>query len=148
MTRTPKGGLSDTIGLCVRDPEGQVAKLVKEAQERNEPVVMRKPLTGEEAEKLILHAVETGRVRMADTDTIDQYGPEADEICDVLERVLDIKVAFLSDMSSFGDFRPTDETRETYFARLSDALGVVVDPGDSIIEVCRRLREQSRAGRS
>lgn len=147
MTRS-KGGLSDTIGLCVRDPAGQVAKLVKEARERNEPVVMRKTLSAEEAEKLIRQAAEAGRVRMADTDTIDQYGPEVDEICDVLERVLDIKVAFLSDMSAFGDFRRADEAPESYYARLSDALGVVVEPADSIVEVCRRLREQSRAGRS
>lgn len=140
--------LDDTISLCVRDPEGKVAKLVKEAKERNEPVVMRKPLSSEEALERVRVAAEEGTITMASSDAIEHYQAEADEICDVLERLLDIKVAFLSDVSSFGDFCRAGEESTSYYARLSDALGVSVEPGDSIIEVCRRLRQQSRAGRS
>lgn len=99
------------------------------------------PPTKAEEAAAVLDMVRSGpTIRFAETEAIEEYQSEADEICDALERLLGIRVGFLSDMSSFGDFQPRDESDDAYFARISEALGVAVQHGDSIVAVCKRLR--------
>lgn len=101
------------------------------------------PPTKAEEAAAVLDMVRSGpTIRFADTDAIDEYPAEADEICDMLERVLGIRVGFLSDRSSFTDFVPRGEETpyDAYFARLSEDLGVTIRRGDSIVDVCKRLR--------
>ena len=51
--------------------------------------------------------------------------------------------AWVSDMSSIGDFRPVDETYDKYVARISVKLGFIVKKGDSIIDLAMRLKAKS-----
>lgn len=108
----------------------------------------KSPLTPEQALAMVRRAAESGNVRMAEADELEFYSEEATKICEALESTLGIRIGFLSDMSSLSDFAPSDEYPPTdaYFERLSLALGVVIARGDSIVDVCRRLREEKARG--
>jgi len=82
------------------------------------------------------------RIKMAPQNELASYEAEVAEICEMLLRVLNIDIGFLSDMSSMGDFRPRGEEHAPYYARLSAGLGVPIMRGDSVLDICRRLRQK------
>lgn len=92
------------------------------------------PLTPEQALAAIRAAAESGNIEEGETSELEFYSDEATKICDALESTLGIRIGFLSDMSSLSDFAPRGEYPPTdaYFERLSLAIGVVIERGDSV----------------
>jgi len=109
-------------------------------------VTRRKP-EPEEAVAAIRKAGETGDFEMGPRDTIENYTAEVETICEALGRVRNIRVDFLSDMSSISDFHSRSHPSfGSYFDELSSELGVPVADGEMVIEICRRLRQKAEAG--
>jgi hypothetical protein len=107
---------------------------------------MRKKLTDEEALAAVRKAGETGDFEMAQQDSLERYPEEGQQICEALSEMLSIRVGFLSDMSALSDF-PTERV-DAFYEKLGDRLCVPVAHGDSVVEVCRRMREKAKAGRA
>jgi len=103
-------------------------------------VLPPKPST-EEVLDLARKIGEAGDFEMAEASELEGLAAEADQICDALEEILSIRISFLSDESSFSDFRPREGTAEDYYQKISAKLGVPIGPSDSVVEVARRLQK-------
>jgi hypothetical protein len=97
--------------------------------------------SAEEVLEVVRKAGEEGNFEMAEATELDEFELEAGQVCDAIEESLKIRIAIISDNTSIGDFRPLGGDYEAYCAEVSAKLGIPVSPGDSIVEVCRRLRK-------
>lgn len=79
----------------------------------------------------------TFEVKFASTESVEYLSTFTDMVMDQIYQITGIEGAWISDLSSVGDFMETDAD----VAALSEALNVPVDFQDTIVEVAKRLRD-------
>lgn len=79
----------------------------------------------------------TFEIKFASTESVEYLGTFTDMVMEQIYQTTGIEGAWISDMSSIGDFIDDD----TQLAALSEALGIEVDYQQTIVEVAKRLRD-------
>lgn len=79
----------------------------------------------------------TFKIQFASTESVEYLSTYTDMVMEQIYRVAGIEDAWISDMSSVGDFLSEDHE----LADLNEALGVKIDYKDTIVEVAKRLRD-------
>ena len=79
----------------------------------------------------------TFELRFAPTESIEYLSTYTDMVMEQIYRIAQIEGAWISDMSSVGDFLGEDAE----LTDLRDSLGVDVEFQDTIVTVAKRLRD-------
>lgn len=77
------------------------------------------------------------KIKFASTESIEYLSTYTDMVMDQIYSIAGIEGAWISDMSSVGDFIDDD----AQLTALSEALSVPITYNDTIVEVAKRLRD-------
>lgn len=79
----------------------------------------------------------TFEIEFAPTESVEYLSTFTDMVMEEIYRITGIEGAWISDMSSVGDFMETNAD----LAALNEALSVPIDFQDTIVAVAKRLRD-------
>ena len=79
----------------------------------------------------------TFEIQFAPTESVEYLSTFTDMVMEQIYHITGIEGAWISDMSSVGDFMETDVD----LAALNESLGVPIDFQDTIVDVAKRLRD-------